>query len=160
MSARRLVSTIALLVTTACGARPAPVAPSLSEAPRGDRPVGVLRVEIANVEAFEGSVVVAAYDSEERFLAPHAERARAVVRATSDPTVVELHDVPEGRVALAVFHDVDDDGVLDTSLVGYPTEPFGFSNDASLALFGPPKFAACAFDVRAPRTTVRIHLRE
>lgn len=49
-------------------------------------------------------------------------------------------DLGPGRYAISVRHDVNDNGKLDTTLVGFPKEPFGFSRNAPLRTFGPPKF--------------------
>jgi len=59
---------------------------------------------------------------------------------------------------VAAFHDEDGDRKLRTVL-GIPREGYGFSNDARPGTFGPPKFAAAAFDFdgTTTRVTVRIH---
>ena len=74
-------------------------------------------------------------------------------------TIVDFEGIPAGRYAVVLYLDENRNGKLDTSFVGAPTEPFGFSNDAPLALFGPPSFEACAIDVRAPLTRARVTLR-
>ena len=62
--------------------------------------------------------------------------------------------VPEGRYGIAVFHDIDSDEKLGTNLLGYPTEPFGFGNDAEVR-FSRPAFSATAIAVSdAPTRTV------
>ena len=53
-------------------------------------------------------------------------------------------DIPPGTYALAVIHDEDMDGKLDTDGVRLPTEGYGFSNDAR-ALMGAPSFKAASF---------------
>ena len=47
-----------------------------------------------------------------------------------------------GISAITVFHDVNSNEVLDTSLFGFPKEPYGFSNNAR-GMFGPPEYEAC-----------------
>ena len=51
-------------------------------------------------------------------------------------------DVPSGRWAVAVVHDQDGDGKLDT-LLGVPREGIGFSRNPRLG-FGPPSFDSAA----------------
>lgn len=53
-------------------------------------------------------------------------------------------DVPHGTYAVRLYHDEDDDGELDTNLVGVPQEAFGFSNNARGSM-GPPDFRKAAF---------------
>jgi uncharacterized protein (DUF2141 family) len=49
-----------------------------------------------------------------------------------------------GTYAVAVFHDTNDNGHLDTGFMGIPTEPVGASNDAHGSM-GPPKFKDAQF---------------
>ncbi len=51
-----------------------------------------------------------------------------------------------GRYGIRLFHDVDGNGELNANIMGIPTEPFGFSNNAP-PRFGPPSFEAAAFDI-------------
>ncbi len=62
--------------------------------------------------------------------------------------------VPPGRYAVAVHHDADGDGALDTDLFGAPTEGVGFSGNAT-ARDGAPAFGAAAFRVPAADSRVR-----
>jgi uncharacterized protein (DUF2141 family) len=93
----------------------------------------------------------AAYDRDEA--GPHA----AALPITGGTAVWTVDALPWGRYAARAFHDEDGDGSLDTNLFGVPSEPFGFSNDAS-ARFGRPDFDAAAFRFAASRDTVRLHI--
>ena len=57
---------------------------------------------------------------------------------------------PSGDYALAVVHDENGNGRLDTS-VGIPREGFGFSRNAP-ARFGPPRFADARFTLQGHQT--------
>ena len=72
------------------------------------------------------------------------EGLRAPARTGTMRFVVQ--DLAPGRYALSAFHDENDNGELDTNLMGIPSEGYGFGNDASAAL-GPPSFEAAAVDV-------------
>ncbi len=43
-------------------------------------------------------------------------------------------------MAIAAYHDANDNGVLDRNALGIPTERYGYSADAG-AIAGPPKFS-------------------
>lgn len=60
--------------------------------------------------------------------------------------VVRIADLPPGRYAVALYQDSNGNEELDKSFIGVPTEPYGFSNDAS-APFGPPDFDQAAFTI-------------
>lgn len=132
---------------------------STSATVSSDEPHGVLRVRVRGVAPLRGNVIVAVYEGADRFPKSKRESYLGKAVAAGDPTLVEIEDVAAGVYACAVFHDVDGDGSLDTNFVGYPSEPFGFSNNAHVALFGPPSFQDAAFDVRGPETTIEITLQ-
>jgi uncharacterized protein (DUF2141 family) len=69
-----------------------------------------------------------------------------------------FNDVKPGPCAVKVFHDVNSDGELDTSWIGWPQEPYGFSNDAPVNM-GPPPFKLAAITLKEGGNTARIALR-
>jgi uncharacterized protein (DUF2141 family) len=68
-----------------------------------------------------------------------------------------FEDIPPGRYALAVVHDENMNGKLDTNAFGIPTEGYGFSNDVT-GVFGAPAFSAASFayDGRPLALTIRL----
>lgn len=83
---------------------------------------------------------------------PHAVR-RSVPAAQP---MVRIEGLAPGSYAVAVIHDENGNGKLDT-FAGIPREGFGFSRNPAIG-FGPPRFAAARFDVPgdADRQQVRI----
>ncbi|MEO8800001.1 MAG: DUF2141 domain-containing protein [Polyangiaceae bacterium] len=106
-----------------------------------------------------GNVVVALYADDATFLEEgYAARSGHVV-ATDGSTRIAFDAVPAGRYAAVAYQDANADGKLGRSLVGWPTEPFGFSNGGSVGLFGPPSFDDCAFDAERASTTASVFVR-
>jgi uncharacterized protein (DUF2141 family) len=70
----------------------------------------------------------------------------------------DFEDIPPGTYALAVIHDENMNGKLDTNMLGIPTEGYGFSNNAK-ALLGTPSFSAASFpyDGRNLELTISLH---
>ncbi|MGV3636765.1 MAG: DUF2141 domain-containing protein [Flavobacteriales bacterium] len=66
--------------------------------------------------------------------------------------------VKPGTYAVKVFHDINSDGELNTSWIGWPQEPYGFSNDAPVNM-GPPSFKLAAITVGEKPLTTRIQMR-
>lgn len=83
-----------------------------------------------------------------------------VMTAAADAHVVTVtfQDLPAGPCAVKVFHDVNNDGVLNTSWIGWPQEPYGFSNDAPVNT-GPPPFKLAMITLKKGPNTTRIALR-
>ena len=81
-----------------------------------------------------------------RPLCPRRPTARLLAAVLLVGTTLTLAAPAPGRYGIKLFHDVDGDGVMATNIMGFPTEPFGFSNNAPVRM-GPPDFAAAAFAV-------------
>jgi uncharacterized protein (DUF2141 family) len=65
--------------------------------------------------------------------------------------------VPSGNYALAVIHDANANGRLDT-FAGIPREGFGFSRNPPIR-FGPPKFEEARFAITAGLNSQTISVR-
>jgi len=57
----------------------------------------------------------------------------------------EIHGLPAGKYAVAVFQDLDNDNRLNRWLGLLPREPYGFSNN--VGKYGPASFNKAAFDL-------------
>ena len=105
------------------------------------QPESTVTISVTNVTTHEGFIMAAIYDESgwgEASVANLREPAR------SDVVTITLAVPNPGKYGIRLFHDVDGNGELNANIMGIPTEPFGFSNDAPLR-FGPPSFEAAAF---------------
>jgi uncharacterized protein (DUF2141 family) len=68
-----------------------------------------------------------------------------------------LPALPRGDYALAVIHDENGNGKLDT-FAGIPREGYGFSRNAPVR-FGPPRFAAARFTLAQEVEGQRVAMR-
>ena len=107
-----------------------------------------LAIEVREIRSGDGRLFVAVHGPETSATFPAAEGAVAGIeqRAHIGTLRVVLRDLPPGRYAVSAFHDENDNGELDTNLVGIPSEGYGFANDPGAA-FGPPDFEAAAVTV-------------
>lgn len=80
------------------------------------------------------------------------------VPATGRTVRCSFGTVMPGTYAVKVFHDINSDGELNTSWIGWPQEPYGFSNDAPVNM-GPPSFKLAAITVGEKPLTTRIQMR-
>lgn len=127
---------------------------ALASAPKAEADPTV-KITVAGVAAPQGFMMVALHDEKGWSGAPVA-RARVPVAAN---TVTLMLPAPgPGRYGVKLFHDVNGDGKMETNIMGFPTEPVGFSNDAPIRL-GPPSFADAAFNVGPAGATQTITLK-
>lgn len=70
---------------------------------------------------------------------------------------IDFGMVPEGRYAIALVHDENGNGRLDTRMM-MPIEGFGFSRNAPVRL-GPPSFGSAAFEVEPATEHQTIKMR-
>ena len=105
-------------------------------------------VTVSNVRNDHGQVLVAVCTKAD-FLRPHCPwRGRSPARPGD--VLVRVEGVPPGTYAAQAFHDEDNNGVLERSMLGLP--------DAPMRL-GPPRFDAAAFTVGPLGAAIRFALR-
>jgi len=81
-----------------------------------------------------------------------------ITRSRKTRARCDFEDIPPGTYALAVIHDENMNGKLDTQWLGIPTEGYGFSNDVR-ARFGAPSFTAASvpYDGETLDLTISLH---
>lgn len=71
--------------------------------------------------------------------------SRRITVATTAAQTLRFEGLPSGDYALALIHDENGNGKLDT-MMGIPREGFGFSRNPAIR-FGPPKFSEARISV-------------
>jgi len=107
-------------------------------------PGGELQLTISNIDPVEGDLYIAIYNSEDTYMVEEETAFRMIVAVESEPQLIIFNDIPAGEYAISVFQDLNRNAELDTKGLGFPAEPFGFSNDAR-GRFGPPSFEKAKF---------------
>ena len=105
----------------------------------------LIEVQITHLRDDRGQVLCALFSSAANF---PRDYERAMMRDHSliaeGRAHCEFRDVPPGTYAVAVIHDENSNGKLDTTFLGIPKEGVGTSNNAR-GHFGPPRFRDAAF---------------
>lgn len=115
-----------------------------------------LEVRIDNPPA-DGAVVLWLFDSPNTFV-DLRDPVRIVILPDRGRTPAKIKDLPAGEYAVVVFHDANNNGLMDKNFIGIPREWLGFSNRYWPE--GPPTFARAAFVLDANETKVMdVHLR-
>ncbi|MEQ8858663.1 MAG: DUF2141 domain-containing protein [Pseudomonadales bacterium] len=105
-----------------------------------------LTIRIHDIPSGGGQIMIAVLGSEAAFDGKEPAIASLILPATASEITVSTSALPPGSYALRVMHDRNGDGEMNSNLLGMPTEPWGFSNDAS-GSFGPPGWQAARFDL-------------
>jgi uncharacterized protein (DUF2141 family) len=115
-----------------------------------------LEVVVKNINEAKGNIRVGIFKDDNTFLKDAL--LGKVVKASTGELKVVFENVPGGTYALSVIHDANENGELDSNMIGIPKEGFGFSNDA-MGTFGPPKFEKASIKVGPDVKSVIITMR-
>lgn len=150
MRARSMARLAGLIVAGAAAAAPAPA----------QSPCPGIHVKILDIRNSTGSVACALFESPEGFPIEFLRSATnvMVIKVRKSQARCDFEDIPPGIYALAVIHDENMNGELDTNVLGIPKEGYGFSNDAR-AWFGAPSFTDASFpyDGQTLDLTISLH---
>jgi uncharacterized protein (DUF2141 family) len=118
--------------------------------------VNIIHLEIGGLRNGNGQVFCALYSTPDGFPKDSEKAVARIKSAISDKKAVcEFSAIAPGTYAASVFHDENSNGSLDTNFMGIPREGVGASNGAK-GHFGPPKFAAAAFNFSGGRFDLKI----
>lgn len=118
----------------------------------------VLQVEITDLRAEAGTLRVSVFNRADGFLRDDRKAlARGVVRASSGERALSFR-LPPGTYAVAILHDENDNGRLDTNFLGIPTEGYGVSNNPK-PRFRAPRFREAVFTLPEGGTRAVISLQ-
>ena len=103
-------------------------------------------MKVLDIKSSTGTVTCALFESPAGFPTEYLSSATNIVvtKVRQANAHCDFEDIPPGTYAIAVIHDENRNGKLDTNLVGISTEGYGFSNDVK-GLAGAPSFSAASF---------------
>jgi uncharacterized protein (DUF2141 family) len=117
-----------------------------------------IQVQVTGISSQKGEIFAALYSSEKGF---PSDAARAFKTAKAMPSegkaTLNFTQIPEGTYAIALFHDNNGDGKLNTNFLGIPKEGYGVSNNVR-NLFSAPGFDESSFKVgkSAVKLTIKV----
>jgi uncharacterized protein (DUF2141 family) len=119
-----------------------------------------IHIKILNIRNSTGTIGCALFESPDGFPVEYLRYAINinVIKIRDTQASCDFEDIQPGTYALAIVHDENMNGKLDTQWLGIPTEGYGFSNDVK-AILGPPSFSAASFlyDGQEIRLTISLH---
>jgi len=90
-------------------------------------PVGVIEVKINNINEHYGTLWLGVYRSEASFLNKEEAILYSVQNLSDNEESVIINNLDYGDYAIALFHDLNNNGVMDFDWMGIPAEPYAFS---------------------------------
>lgn len=108
-----------------------------------------LTVTVEGIAKQQGSIMLGLFDEASYKGDGAVDGANLTVEGTS--VTVTFEGLEPGEYAVRLYHDVNDDGEMNTNPFGMPTEPYAFSNDAK-GRFGPAKWEDAKFSVEIEGT--------
>ncbi|MBO6573680.1 DUF2141 domain-containing protein [bacterium] len=109
-----------------------------------EKDVSEFRLYIEGINELKGEIRIAMFDSKEKYT---KDPIHAIVLPVDSTTIIWTQEMlPFGEYAIAVYHDKNENGKIDTNLLGIPKEDYGFSNNAR-GRFGPASWQDSKFMV-------------
>jgi len=119
-----------------------------------------IHVSVLNIRNSTGTVACALFESSDGFPTEYLRVATNImmIRVRKAQARCDFEAIPPGTYAIAVIHDENMNGKLDTNWLGFPVEGYGFSRGTQ-KFIGVPSFSAASFpyDGRNLDMTVTLH---
>lgn len=117
-----------------------------------------LSVTVKGLKNQKGQVCFSLFSSSRGFPSNDKRAVKAQCLKLGDSNVrLNIPSLKAGTYAIAMFHDKNGDGKLNTNSLGIPKEGFGFSRNPRI-LTGPPKFGDSAVFVVGSSTNIEINM--
>jgi uncharacterized protein (DUF2141 family) len=120
---------------------------------------GRLTVEIDGLKNRNGQICLSLFSQSEGFPGK-SDRAVAVqcIQASEASLGVTFENLIPGNYAVALFHDANSDGKLNTGLFGIPKEGFGFSRNPRIRTRA-PRFDEAALALSTQTNKIQIQVK-
>jgi uncharacterized protein (DUF2141 family) len=99
-----------------------------------------LEVNVSNIEAVKGYVVISVYNSASSFPKENKQYKKVKIKVKQSSVKYTFNNLPEGNYAVAAYHDKNSDNECNLNFIGIPTEGYCFSKNFK------PKFSAPTFN--------------
>ena len=106
-----------------------------------------IHVNIKGIEELKGSMYIAVFDDPDSFPQFGKQYREMVLPVRSKEISHTFKNLQDKAYAIAVFHDINDNGILDKNALGIPLESYGFSRNAR-SRFSAPRFEEAKIDLK------------
>lgn len=121
---------------------------------------GELEVNISGFKNDRGQVIVNLFNEKGKIMKVNTRHRVLTDTISQGHAKVVFTDLAYGNYAVSVFHDENDNGILDHNMFKLPEEALGFSNDFSLGLLsGLPSFEKLKFGFEPTMESIDVVVR-
>lgn len=120
--------------------------------------VSSFELVIEGISDIKGEVRVAVFNSEKSYGEKENPLHAVVLKVKSDSVFWDEVELPYGEYAIAVYHDKNVNGKLDSNFLGIPKEAYGFSNNAR-GKFGPASWKDAHFRIDKKISSMSIQVK-
>lgn len=119
-----------------------------------------IHIDVLNIRNSTGKVDCALFESPTGFPYEALRSAKILMALKIQDTkaACDFEDIPPGTYAIAVIHDENVNGKLDTNKFGKPKEGYGFSSGAKASLSA-PTFSDASFQYQGGALNLTITLK-
>lgn len=104
-------------------------------------------IRVQNVRAAQGKINISLFAKAESWDKETPDMVLMIDPALAVESSL-LVDLPPGKYGFFLYQDLDNNGKLKQTFLGFPAEPYAFSNNVKIKA-SKPSFASMAFDVAA-----------
>lgn len=116
-------------------------------------------VIVTNLENIKGDLYIGWYNESSTFRINEKAIYREKIKVYNQKEIsVDFIDIPNGKYAIAVFLDENNNYKLDKNMFGIPKEKYGFSNNVLPALRA-ATFEESVFELKQQRSAIKIKLK-
>lgn len=116
-------------------------------------------LSVTNLANKTGKLYIGWYANAESYKAKNKAAISRVVEVSESKEVsIAFEHVPPGMYAIAIFFDENNNGKMDTNLLGIPKEKYGFSNNV-FPLMRAASYKEASFPVTEKEASLTIHLK-
>ena len=132
-----------------------------TETKKADTAVALQRVPLTiivdHLKSPDAPVVVGVYGPDNKFLDPKDQLKEYHFKPVNGKLEVKVTDLNYGDFAMAIYQDLNRDGMINKNPIGIPKEPYAFSNNYKPVVKA-PSFENCKFAYNAKSNTVTMSL--
>jgi len=107
-------------------------------------------IAVSGLKPLKGDLYISLHSRPEYFEVADSAFMKKKISVDEETETIVFKDVPGGKYAVAIYHDVNLNGMMDARENGFPIEGYGFSTKSKF--FGRPKFEQSAFEVNGNDT--------